>query len=59
MLILYLILTGKSGDNKSDEAIVNRIHKLVNNIQSQNLSKEINMNIDYLNEVYQLFKKWH
>ena len=45
--------------NKSDEAIVNRIHKLVNNIQSRNLSKEINMNIDYLNEAYQLFKKWH
>ena len=45
--------------NKSDEAIVKRIHKLVSNIQSQNLSKEINMNIDYLNEAYQLFKKWH
>ena len=45
--------------NKSDGVIVKRIHELVSNIQSQNLSKEINMNIDYLNEAYQLFKKWH
>ena len=45
--------------NKSDGGVINRIHKLVVDIQSQNPIKETKENIDYLNEAYQIFKKWH
>ena len=44
---------------KTNEEVVKRIYKLVGDVQNQNVNNKTKEDIDYLDEVYQYFKKWH